>query len=97
MDFRFTSAALQELREALQYYENVENGLGSRFLNEVEGAVARILEAPEAWRMLSRRTRRCRTHRFPFGLIYQVRGSEILILSIMDLRRDPKRWRDLLG
>ena len=53
MDFRFTSAALQELREAVLYYENAENGLGSRFLNEVEGAVARILEAPEAWRMLS--------------------------------------------
>ena len=97
MDFRFTSAALQELREALQYYENVENGLGSRFLNEVEAAVARILESPEAWRMLSRRTRRCRTHRFPFGLIYQVRGSEILIVSVMDLRRDPMRWNDLLG
>jgi len=96
MNYRFTSAALQELREAVLYYETAENGLGGRFLDEIEGAVARILAAPEAWRMLSRRTRRCRTHRFPFGLIYHIQKSEILIVSVMDLRRDPKRWQSFL-
>ena len=96
MNHRFTAAALQELREALLYYETAENGLGSQFLDEVESAVARILATPEAWRKLSPRTRRCRTHRFPFGLIYQIRENEILILSVMDLRRDPKRWQSFL-
>ena len=96
MNFRFTSAALRELRDAVLYYDEAENGLGGQFLDEVEAATKRILAAPEAWRQLSCRTRRCRTHRFPFGLIYQIRANEILILSIMDLRRDPKGWRDLL-
>ena len=96
MTYRFTSAALRELRESALYYDEAENGLGSRFLDEVEGALERILAEPEAWRQLSQRTRRCRTHRFPFGLIYQIRTDEILIVSVMDLRRDPKRWRDLL-
>lgn len=35
-------------------------------------------------------------HRFPFGLIYQIRTNEILIVSVMDLRRDPTPWKDLL-
>jgi plasmid stabilization system protein ParE len=96
MNYRFTSAALQELREAVLYYETAENGLGGRFLDEIEGAVPRILAAPEAWRMLSRRTRRCRTHRFPFGLIYHIQKNEILIVSVMDLRCDPKRWQSFL-
>ena len=39
MIYRFTSAALQELREAVMYYETAENGLGGRFLDEIEGAV----------------------------------------------------------
>jgi len=95
MNFRFTSAALHELREAVLYYEDAENGLGGEFLNEIDGALARILAAPEAWRKLSNRTRRCRTHRFPFGLIYQIRQDEILVLAVMDLRRDPKRWSNL--
>jgi len=34
--FRFTSAALSELAEALAYYESEEPGLGIKFVNEIE-------------------------------------------------------------
>jgi len=94
--YRFTSAALKELRQAIFYYEQRENGLGAAFLDEVEATLNRVLHHPTAWHPLSQRTRRCRTHRFPFGLIYQIRTDEILIVSVMDLRRDPARWKDLL-
>jgi plasmid stabilization system protein ParE len=93
---RFTSAAETELQEAIAFYEAAENGLGTRFLDEVEAVVARILAHPTAWTAMSPRTRRCRTHRFPYGLFYQVRPDEILIVSVMDLRRDPKRWERYL-
>jgi plasmid stabilization system protein ParE len=95
-DYRFISSALAELKQATLYYEEKENGLGKNFLDEVDATVARILTHPQAWHPLSPRTRRCRTHRFPFGLIYQIRPNEILILSVMDLRRDPTRWKHLL-
>lgn len=96
MNARFTSSAERELQEAVAFYEAAENGLGARFLDEVEGAVARILAHPAAWTPMSPRTRRCRTQRFPYGLFYQIRTDEILILSVMDLRRDPKRWEQYL-
>ena len=96
MQYRFTSAALTELRQATRYYEERENGLGTEFLNEIEATLSRVLKHPNAWHPLSTRTRRCRTHRFPFGLIYQIRADEILIASVMDLRRDPESWKDLL-
>ena len=94
--FRFTSSALAELTQATLHYERKENGLGGLFLDELDETVARILTNPEAWHPLSPRTRRCRTHRFPFGLIYQIRPNEILIVSVMDLRRDPTSWKHLL-
>lgn len=93
---RFTSAALAELKQATLNYDEKENGLGQIFLDEIDAAIARILSNPHAWHPLSPRTRRCRTHRFPFGLIYQIRSDEILIISIMDLRRDPTSWKHLL-
>jgi hypothetical protein len=93
---RFTSAALAELKQATLNYEEMENGLGQIFLDEIDATIARILSNPHAWHPLSPRTRRCRTHRFPFGLIYQIRSDENLIISIMDLRRDPTGWRHLL-
>jgi ORF6N domain/ParE toxin of type II toxin-antitoxin system, parDE len=64
--YRFTSSALTELRRATLYYEQRENGLGAAFLNEIEATLNRILQYPAAWHQLSSRTRRCRTHRFPF-------------------------------
>ena len=96
MNARFTSSAEAELQEAIAFYEAAENGLGSRFLDEVEVVVTRILAHPTAWTPMSPRTRRCRTHRFPYGLFYQVRPDEILIVSVMDLRRDPRRWEQYL-
>lgn len=93
--YRLTSAALSELREATLYYERKEPGLGLKFLDEIDDTVDRILRFPRAWNPLSARTRRCRTHRFPFGMLYQVRSDEILITAVMDLRRDPRRWREL--
>ena len=93
--YRFTASALTELTRATLYYEQRENGLGTAFLNEIEATLNRILQYPTAWHQLSPRLRRCRTHRFPFGLIYQVRTDEILITSVMDLRRNPASWQEL--
>jgi len=94
MTYRFTSAANKEIQSALDFYERAETGLGGKFLDELT-AIDRILAMPEAWKTISPRTRRCLFHRFPFGIIYQIRTDEILILSVADLRRDPQRWEDL--
>ena len=37
--YRFTSAARSELRQAIEYYEERENGLGASFLNEIENTI----------------------------------------------------------
>ena len=92
MKARFLSTAESELTEAFEFYEAAQPGLGTRFLAEVEVAVRLIEKFPEAWSSMSPRTRRCRTKRFPYGLFYQIRSDEILIVSVMDLRRDPKRF-----
>ena len=96
MKARFTSVAELELKEAMKFYEAAQSGLGAEFLAEVEATTHLIEAHPQAWMALSLRTRRCRTHRFPYGLFYQVRPDEILIVSVMDLRRDPKRWEQHL-
>jgi len=96
MSVRFLSTAEAELQAAIEFYEGAENGLGAQFLDEVEAAVERIEVHPLAWAPMSPRTRRCRTNRFPYGLFYQVRSDEIVVVSVMDLRRDPKRWEQYL-
>jgi plasmid stabilization system protein ParE len=96
MRVRFLSTAEAELKEAMEFYESNRVGLGAEFLGEVEATTDLIKSFPLAWTTLSPRTRRCRTHRFPYGLFFQVRADEILIVSVMDLRRDPRRWEQYL-
>ena len=91
---RFLEIAQIELDEAIEYYNYESPGLGDDFLTEVLRALDRIGNFPEAWHPSSERTRRCQTRRFPYGLIYQIRQDEILVVAIANLHRKPDYWQD---
>jgi hypothetical protein len=90
----FDPAAREELAQAVAWYDQQREGLGDEFLVEVKRAAARIEDFPTAWPSISRRSRRCRLSRFPYGLVYQLLSGEIRILAVADLRRRPGYWRD---
>ncbi|MFP4573965.1 MAG: type II toxin-antitoxin system RelE/ParE family toxin [Desulfobacterales bacterium] len=94
MKINFLEIAQIELDEAIEYYNYEVPGLGDAFLAEVLNAIDRIGRFPEAWGPCSKRTRRCRTRRFPYGVIYQIRDQEILIVAIANLHRKPGYWKD---
>jgi toxin ParE2 len=91
---RFLEAGRDDLREAIRYYEAQRPGLGAELRDEIRSAPERIERFPEAWHPLSPNTRRCRTHRFPYGIIYQVRPDEILVVAVAHLHRRPDYWKD---
>jgi plasmid stabilization system protein ParE len=97
MNYAFHPEANAELNEAVDYYNNCQPNLGSDFAREVHTAIQNILAYPEAWTLLSKRTRRCLVHRFPYGVIYQITGGAILIIAVMQLNRKPGYWRDRVG
>jgi plasmid stabilization system protein ParE len=97
MKVEILSAAEAELADAVAYYNGQSEGLGYEFAAEIRQTIARILQFPDAWTRLSARTRRCRTKRFPYGLVYQIRGDVVLIVAVMHLRRHPDTWKSRLG
>jgi hypothetical protein len=94
MKINFLEIAQVELDNAIEYYNYEVSGLGDTFLTEVLKALDRIGEFPEAWHPCSTRTRRCQTRRFPYGVIYQIREKEILVVAIANLHRKPDYWKD---
>jgi toxin ParE2 len=94
MRIRFLEIAEIELDEAIQFYNYEMSGLGDDFLTEVLDALDRIARFPEAWHSCSKRTRRCQTRRFPYGIIYQIRTAEILVIAVANLHREPDYWED---
>ena len=97
MTVRILSCAEQEFVEAVEYYNDQCPGLGYEFAAEVVKALERIRSFPDAWPAFSTRARRCLVSRFPYGVIYQIRGSDVLVVGIMHLKRDPKPWQDRLA
>ena len=94
MKINFLEIVQIELDDAFDYYNYELPGLGNAFLSEVLNALDRIGEFPEAWHSCSKRTRRCQTRRFPYGIIYQIREQEILVVAIANLHRKPDYWKD---
>lgn len=96
MKIVFLPPAKAELAEAVSYYNTQSEGLGYDLAAEVKKTLERVVQYPDAWPMLSKRTRRCRTNRFPYGVIYQLRPNTLLIVAIMHLSRNPETWKSRL-
>ena len=96
MEIDFLAPAEAEFVDAVVYYNMQSEGLGFEFAAEIKRTIERIIQYPEAWPRLSKRTRRCRTNRFPYGVIYQLREEKLLIIGVMHLGRDPQIWKSRL-
>ena len=93
MNFSFHPEAEAEFLAAIEYYEECEQGLGFDFSVETYSAIQRILNFPQAWSLVDHDVRRCLLHRFPFGVLYSIESSEIFILAVMHLHREPDYWK----
>ena len=97
MVVKFLAPAQAELAEVVAYYNSQKPELGSQFAEEIRRTIERVIHYPKAWTPLSKRTRRCRTNKFPYGVIYQVRVDVLLIVAVMHLHREPQTWKSRLG
>ena len=93
MKCAFHPEAEAELSQAVDYYNACQPHLGGDFSREVYATIRNIIAYPKAWTPLSKHTRRCLVHRFPYGVIYQVTGEAILIIAVMQLNRKPGYWQ----
>jgi plasmid stabilization system protein ParE len=94
MKIEILSCAETEFAETVDYYNRQCPGLGFEFAAEIKASLARIAAFPKAWPVFSSRSRRCSLNRFPYGVLYQIRKDCLLIVAIMHMKRDPKRWQD---
>ncbi len=85
--------ALEELVQAAEYYELRAEGLGERFLDEIDAAVADVAESPDRCPYFLLNTKRRLLDRFPYMIVYLVDSERIFILAVMHQRRRPGYWK----
>jgi len=88
--------AESDIQTAFNRFEEYGEGLGRRFLQELELAYQYIRQHPRIGRLYANNRRRFLVPNFPFGIFYSVEGSRIIISAVLDLRQDPDRIRERL-
>jgi plasmid stabilization system protein ParE len=88
------SEAEEDLERAFDYYQAQRHGLGVEMVEEFRRAVTRIVEHPAAWQALDATYRRCRLHRFPYGIVYRfdAGAGQAVIVAVMHLSQKPGGW-----
>jgi plasmid stabilization system protein ParE len=86
------AAARKELRRAVGRYDAQLSGLGDDFASEVARSVQEIAERPEQGSPHTAGTRRVLTRRFPYSIIYQVQGQQVVVIAVAHHRRRPDYW-----
>jgi len=93
MKYSFHPEAEEEFIGAIDYFEEVEIGLGYDFAVEVYSSIERTMSFPKAWPVLEGDIRRCLVRRFPYGVLYSEEKDGIFIVAVMHLHRDPEYWK----
>lgn len=93
MTFSFHPEAEEEFNKAIDYYEDIEPGLGYDFALEVYSTVRRSVDFPKAWAVLEGAIRRSLVRRFPYGVLYSEEHEEIFVVAVMNLHREPDYWK----
>jgi len=89
---KYHEAAKGKLLTEIGYLEQRAQGLGRRFIGEVQRAEA--LEFPYSAQEALPGIRKCILRKFRYSLIYSIEPDGVLILAVAHHSRRPNYWKD---
>lgn len=89
----FYPEAAEEVEIARQWYAERSPLAARAFLAELDLAVERVREAPRRWPRYGKGAWRYILPRFPFSVIYRMKGEMIEVVAIAHHRRKPGYWK----
>ena len=91
--FAFHPEALAELQEQALYYQERSEGLGDRFVAQIEVAAKLAVSMPGIGSPYKHGTRRVFPKDFRFSVVYREHGQVLWIIAVAAFRRKPGYWR----
>ena len=98
MSFHTLRLAEDEINEAARWYADQQNRLAEEFIAEVEKTLAAIEEKPRSFPALEtlktkKDIRRALIDRFPYLVIFEIRGEDTIVLAVSHTSRKPNYWK----
>ena len=85
-------ADLELTESAIFYAREAGSDVGFAFILEYERSVALLCARPHLGAPWKSDRRRFPLRKFPFSIIYYVRGEELRVIAIAHHRRKPEYW-----
>ena len=92
MRVEFYEPAYIEYQEAIDFYNLQSEGLGNKFIQEIDKVITIIKNYPESLSQYTRHTRKAVANVFPYNIIYTIHKDYIEILAIAHQHRRPNYW-----
>lgn len=87
-----TRVARREFDEAADWYDEQRDGLGTRFIMEVNNVLDRLRANAEQYAVLHENLREALVHEFPFAVYYRIEDTRIVVVAVIHTARDPGIW-----
>ena len=85
-----------DLQKTIDWYANQREGLDKEFVEAVKSAIAQLTENPLVYRSRYKKIRFKHLYRFPYIIVFQIKGNTILVYAIIHDKRNPKLIRKRL-
>lgn len=81
-----------EITESIDFYESRQKGLGKQFINSLKSAFGILKSNPELFPIKRKSIyREMSLKKFPFIIIYEIIGNEVILYSIFHTSRSPDK------
>jgi plasmid stabilization system protein ParE len=87
----FKEPAREDIAETFEWYNARKEGLGDRFLAELNQIIKQIEVNPHLFQVRRKNIRLGLLKRFPYLIVYEIEECRIVIYKIIHARRHPKR------
>jgi plasmid stabilization system protein ParE len=90
---RFHPAAAQEAESTYDWYAARSAEAAHGFREELRRAIDMVAASPRSWPRYGSRAQRYVFPRYPFTLVYILRGDDVEVVAVAHGRRRPGYWR----
>jgi toxin ParE1/3/4 len=93
----FHPEVTNDIKGSYLWYEDKLQGLGNRFLTELEDGYTAIQNFPDTWANFQYGFKRYILNKFPFSILYKVTEEKIVVVAVMHNSRKPNYWIDRIS
>ena len=90
---RLAAHAVDDLREARQWYDAHSSGTGQRFVEAVDAILAIVSEYPQRFAIVHADVRRALVPSFGYALIYRDLPEFVRVVAVVHQHRSTQVWK----